>query len=123
MTFNTTGTDIGTDISIDHETGEITLGTGVTGVTYQLTALAFAGQTSVLNALQGATYQFYNESDNTPVGVFAPIGVPLVTTITPSTETIYQVKMFSHEGYPFRYPDQIVNATLNVVAISGYTVA
>jgi len=120
MEFNTTATDIGTDISIDHTTGEITL---AADITYQLTALAFPGASSSLNALNGATYQFYDESGSAPIGVSAPIGTPLVTTITPALENVYQVKIYSSEGQPFRYPDQIVNATLNIVAISGFDVS
>jgi hypothetical protein len=120
MTFNTTETDIGTDINIDHTTGEITL---AADITYQMTALAFPGETSFLNALGGATYQFYDESGSAFIGVSAPIGSPLVTTVTPSVENVYQVKIVSHEGLNFRYPDQIVNATLNVVAVSGFDVS
>ena len=120
MTFNTTATDIGTDISIDHTTGEITL---AADITYQMTALAYPGETSFLNALGGATYQFYDASGSVAIGVSAPIGTPLVTTVTPAVENIYQVKIYSHEGLPFNYPDQIVNATLNIVAVSGFDVS
>jgi len=113
LTFNTTETNVGTDVAIDNTTGEITL---QSGITYQLIARAY------ITGNQTGTYQFLDESTGLPISVSCPIGNTLVATITPNAETTYQLIGTCTNG-EWIYPTEFTNATLSVQAISGYTVA
>jgi hypothetical protein len=116
LVFNTVATNLGTNISIDDATGEITLQPG----TYTLVALAQAGGTGGSSALNGATYGFINEAGPYADSITQTIGTPLTTNLTLASETILQVILTGHNGNSFQYPDQVVNASINIQS-STYT--
>ena len=111
LTFSTLGTSIGTDASIDNETGEITL---QADVTFSITVHADPSTTTP------SSYKFVNEGDNEIEGLPAPIGDSLVLTITPAVESVYQVIAYTNNGSDWGYPSQIQNATIIIQAIAGY---
>ena len=115
LTFDTVQTQVGTDASLDLQTGELTLAADIVwSVTVQ------ADQTGI-----GATgtYQFTSEDDNTVEGLPQPLGHPLVLTVLPTIETVYQVKALAPNGGEWQYPSQLANVSIVVTAVSGYTVA
>ena len=116
LIFNNVPTNLGTDIAIDTTTGEITLQPG----TYTLVVLAQAGGTGGSSALNGATYQFVDEAGPTVDSITQTIGTPLTTNLTLVSETVLQVVLVGRNGNSFQYPDQVVNASINIQS-STYT--
>ena len=113
LTFDTTQTAIGSDISLDAETGEITL---AADVTYLITVTA-----TQIGGTPVGTYQLIAEGDNTQVGLSAPIDAPLVITVTPTVESVYQVTVKPGGGGLWPYPAAIADASILIQAVSGYT--
>lgn len=115
-------TGIGSDISIDTVTGEITLQGSGTGITYTITTLANPGdRVSSSSGLNGATIQVWDEAGPYLQGISGTLGETLFTTITCTNETVLQVKLTGANGNVFNYPDQIYNASINIQAVNGYT--
>ena len=113
VTFDTAGTTVGSDASIDLTTGEITLAADIVwSITVQ------ADQEG-----PGATgsYQFVNEGNNEPEGLAQPIGHPLIFTVMPTVESVYQIIATAPAGGVWSYPSRLSNVTIVITAISGYT--
>jgi urocanate hydratase len=91
-----------------------------TAGTYTLVALAQAGGTGGSSALNGATYIFIDEAGPTADSITQPIGTPLTTNLTIASETTLQVVLTGRNGNSFQYPDQVVNASINIQS-STYT--
>jgi len=118
MVFPTIETNVGTDISIDAETGEITL---AADITYQINVSC---QPLTNPASFGGHFELWDEGSNAQVGQSIPInGTTLVATVTPSVETVYQVFAVAPEGQPWAPPAGIQFAAISIVAVSGYEVA
>lgn len=122
LIFTDIVTGVGSDISIDTETGEITLQGSGSGITYTLTTLVNPGdQVNSSSALNGAIIQVWDEAGPYPQGITGTLGETLFTTITCTSETVVQVLLTGANGNIFRYPDQVYNASINVQAVNGYT--
>ena len=113
LTFDTTQTAIGSDISLDATTGEITL---AADVTYLITVTA-----RQIGVTPTGTYQLIAEGDNTQFGLSETIGLPLIITITPAVESVYQVTVKPADGGLWPYPATIADASIVIQAVSGYT--
>ena len=114
ITFDgATQTAIGSDISLDATTGEITL---AADVTYLITITA-----RQIGVTPTGTYQLIAEGDNTQFGLSETIGSPLVITVTPAVESVYQVTVTPADGGLWPYPAGIANASIVIQAVSGYT--
>ena len=112
VTFDTAGTSVGTDASIDLTTGEITL------------AADIVWNISVQADQEGpgptGSYQFVNEGNNEPEGLAQPIGHPLTFTVLPTVESVYQVIATAANGGQWTYPSRLSNVTIVITAVSGY---
>jgi hypothetical protein len=110
LVYNFIPTNIGSDIEIDKETGNITL---AGGITYSISLAAD------ITGVQGC-YQLQLQADGEPVGKPAPGGFTLVTTITPAETTVYQLAVFTESGDDWEAPSQVKNTALTIIAVSGY---
>ena len=113
LTFDTVTTNIDTDITFDGATGEITL---AADVTYLITITA-----RQIGVTPTGTDQLIAEGDNTQFGLSETIGSPLVITVTPAVESVYQVTVTPADGGLWPYPAGIANASIVIQAVSGYT--
>lgn len=110
LVFNFVQTNIGNDIEIDKETGNISL---KEKITYQIQVLAD------ITGDQGL-YQIQLGETGDPVSPASPGGFTLVTTITPDVDSVYQIKVFTNSGRQWRYPSQVLNTSVTVTAVSGF---
>lgn len=108
--FNQSSLVEGTDIAVSENTGVITL---ATDLTYSLYASANVN-------VAGATYQWYDLTNDTALDVAMPVGVPITTMVTTTEETDYCLRITSAEGTEFVYPAQITNGQLVVEVVSGF---
>jgi hypothetical protein len=112
IVFDTVVTSVGTDASLDTATGELTLAADIVW-----SVLVQADQNGPGPI---GTYQFVSEDDNTVEGLPQPLGHPLVLTVLPAIETVYQVIAFAPEGTVWNNPSQLANVSIVVTAVSGF---
>jgi hypothetical protein len=110
--WDTIDDQVGTDISLDMETGEITL---QAGITYAITAAAdiLGGQGFYKLILEGS-------DPVTIIGNPSVGGVPITATITPTIETVVQLLVYTNNDEPWVYPSRIKNSRILIQAIAGY---
>jgi hypothetical protein len=108
--FNQSSLVEGTDIAVEENTGVITL---AADLTYSLYASANVN-------VAGATYQWYDLTNDAALDVAMPVGVAITTMVTPSVETDYCLRIISAAGTEFVYPAQITNGQLVVEVVSGF---
>ena len=113
LTFDTLATQVGTDASLDLQTGELTL---AADIVWSVTVQADQNGPGTTGS-----YQFTSEDDNTVEGLPQPLGHPLVLTVLPTVETVYQVKALAPNRGVWTYPSQLANVSIVVTAVSGYT--
>jgi hypothetical protein len=108
--YSGTTNSVGSAISVDLPTGLITL-TG--GATYSLTGIA-----SVNSA--GATYQWYDFTNDVAVGYSQPVGVPVTALFKNDANADLGLVVTAKTGTTFSYPAQITDAQAFVEEVSGF---
>lgn len=114
LTFDQEETAVGTDVVIDGATGEITL---QQDITYNITVTS---ERSLAGGVAAGFYQVYDLTNAETVGIPVPFGLPLVITVTPAAETVYEIIATNAAGTAWTAPGQIVNAAITVTAVSGF---
>jgi len=125
LVFPTIETNVGTDISIDTVTGEISL---AADITYQIIV-----QTQPLPnpASQGGYFVLYDEGAGSTIGQSTPFGETFVATVTPSSNSVFQVYAVAPGNgnwedtatTPWVPPAGVQYSSISIQAVSGYTVA
>ena len=101
---------VGSGVSVNTTTGDITL---ATGLTYALTGTAFVN-------VAGATCQWFSLTANTFLGQPAPVGTPCTLVVTTAGTLDVCLKVIAPTGTSFQYPAQITNASATVEVVSGF---
>lgn len=106
--FNEAITSSGTQISLDTDTGVITL---ATGADYVLSAVVNTSR--ALPPVSTAGYQWYDLTNDVAVGAFTKFGETCTSIITTSVDTDVVLRVFSDTG-TFEYPNQLTSGSFNV---------
>ena len=106
---------IGTDSSLDTDTGIIQLDSGFT---FNVTARAFLAP----NAKQTGTCMIVDADTDMPLSFAVPIGEIAISVVTTTAPTNVKFVVIS-DSSEWDYPSQIVNATFGAQVIDGFTVA
>ena len=115
--FPTVDVTVGTDISIDAQTGEITL---AGGQTYNITVTSFPLSNP---ASQGGTLQLYDNGAAAQIGPSHPIGSSFFGTVAPTVESVYQILAVAPNGAAWTPPAGIQHAEITITSVSGAAVA
>lgn len=119
--FPTTTTTIGTDITIDSDTGIISL---VGGKTYEIETRAFPTPNSK-EPINMAIATYVDGSLDSAISFITPLGDITVSYYTPSTDTDIAIAVVSATDSKsfLHYPSQIEKASIAIKVIDGFTVA
>jgi hypothetical protein len=109
--FDATTNGVGTDIDVNLNTGVITLTGGA--LTYELVATASTN-------VAGATYQWYDLTNDQAIGTVANVGFPVTALFKNDNDADIALRVTSPAGTSFQYPAQVTNATAVVNVISGF---
>lgn len=109
--FDATTNGVGTSIDVNLNTGVITLTGGP--LTYELVATASVN-------VPGATYQWYDLTNDVVFGAVANVGSPVTGLFKNDNDADIALVVTSPAGTSFQYPAQITNAQAVVNVISGF---
>jgi hypothetical protein len=115
--FPTIDTTVGTDISVDTTTGEITL---AADQTYQIIVTGFPLDNP---ASQGGAMQLYDNGAAAQIGPSHPIGSSFFGTVAPTVESVYQILAVAPNGAVWTPPAGIQHAEITIISVSGASVA